>query len=55
MAKVGSNPDFKLEHPDWVRDAQTNNYIALTKKVRELAVKKQETYLRRRLRMVGKN
>lgn len=28
-AKLGDNIDFKIKHPDWVRDAQDNNYIQL--------------------------
>ncbi len=55
MAIVGSNPDFKLAHPDWVRDAQTKNFTILIKKVREDAIKQQEVAMRRRLKLVGKD
>ncbi len=55
MALSGENPDFKLKHPDWVRDAQTKNFTILNKKVKEEAEKYQQTYARRRLKLVGKD
>ncbi len=54
MAKVGTNPDFKLAHPDWVREAQTKNFTALKKQVLELIEKKQATAMKRRMKTIGK-
>ncbi len=54
MAKVGTNPDFKIAHPDWIREAQTKNFTALKKQVTELIEKKQGTAMKRRLKQVGK-
>ena len=44
-AKSG-NPDLKLKHPDWVRDAQleTPIYTLLETKTREEMEQKQEIY-----------
>ncbi len=55
MAKVGKNTDFKLAHPDWVRDAQNKNYIDLKKKVTDSVVKRQELAMARRQKLVGKS
>ncbi len=55
MAVVGTNPDFVLKHPDWVRDAQKKDFTMLTKKTKEDAEKYQKMYLQRRLKMVGKD
>jgi len=55
MAVVGSNPDFKLKHPDWVRDAQKKDFTLLNKKVKEEAEKFQQQYAKRRLKLVGKD
>ncbi len=52
MAKVGQNTDFKLQHPDWVRDAQSKNYTDLKKKVREQVERKQENEIKRRQKFV---
>ncbi len=55
MATVGQNSDFKLQHPDWVRDAQQKNFTALVKKVTEQTKKKQDEHAARRLKLVGKD
>ncbi len=55
MANAGNNPDFKLQHPDWVRDAQNKNYTSLIKKVTDDTKKRQEIYIRRRLKLVGQS
>ncbi len=55
MALAGSNPDFKLAHPDWVRDAQTKNYVSLIKKVTEQVKSQQEVHARRQAKLSGKN
>jgi len=55
MAKQATpNTDFKIRHPDWVRDAQNNNYINLKKVVREEIEKKQQIALDRRAKIAGK-
>ncbi len=53
MAIVGSNPDFKLKHPDWVRDAQKKDFTLLNKRVKEDAIKFQDAYTRRRNKING--
>ncbi len=53
QAKRGSAQD-KLDHPDWVREAQNNNYMNLKKVVREKFEKYQEDALLRRLKRAGK-
>ncbi len=55
LAIVGSNPDFKLQHPDWVRDAQSKNFTMLIKKVREETEKKQLIHTNRELKKHGKS
>lgn len=42
MAKTSINPEFKLKHPDWCRDAQSKNYIQLVKVVTEEITKRQK-------------
>ncbi len=54
MAKGNLNPDFDVAHPDWVREAQNNNYINLKKKVRESIEKSQARAVERRNKLVGK-
>lgn len=44
LAKVGLNKDFKKDHPDWVSQAQQNNFTDLEAKVRQQVEKEQEIY-----------
>jgi len=55
MAKSATNPTFKLEHPDWVRDAQKNEYTLLKKQVKEKVIKAQDQAQLRRDKRSGKN
>ncbi len=55
MAKAGSNSDFKILHPDWVRDAQNDNYTNLKKMVKEDMEKRQKQAQDRRDKRSGKN
>ncbi len=55
MAKSATNPTFKLEHPDWVRDAQKNDYTLLKKQVKEKVIKGQDLAQARRDKRSGKN
>ncbi len=55
MANNGNNPTFKLQHPDWVRDAQTKNYTQLKKQVKEQMEKRQNAVMDRRVKRGGKN
>ncbi len=54
FAKVGTNKDFKISHPDWVSQAQTKNFVDLKKKVKESVMKQQDLAIIRRLKLVGK-
>ncbi len=53
MARNGNNDDFKLAHPDWVRDAQGDSpkYTVLETKTKELVKRKQDSVLARREKM----
>jgi len=55
MAINGNNPDFKLKHPDWVRDAQQKNYTQMEKITKEYMQLKQKQAQSRRDKLVGKN
>jgi len=55
MAIAGNNPDIKLSHPDWVRDAQSKNFTQLVKEVKEKVEKFQQTAMNRRDKRSGKN
>ncbi len=48
------NPDFAIEHPDWVRQAQSKNYTDLKAKVRQKVEKDQERAQARRDKLVRK-
>ncbi len=54
MAIAGSNPDFKLSHPDWVRDAQSKNFTQLEKIVKEQCDKYAQRAQQRRDKRAGK-
>ncbi len=41
-SKKEVNPDFAIQHPDWVREAQKQNYTDLKAKVRQQVEKAQE-------------
>ncbi len=55
MANAASNPDFKMQHPDWVRDAQNKNYTNLKKVVKEKCEKYQQKAQARRDKRSGKS
>ncbi len=55
MALAGSNSDFKLKHPDWIRDAQSKNYTKLVTDVTVKTRKYQDNAQRRRDKRAGKN
>ncbi len=55
MAKNANNPTFKLEHPDWVRDAQKNDFTLLKKQVKEKTEKYQQLAQARRDKRSGKD
>ncbi len=48
MAKSATNPTFKLEHPDWVRDASKGDYTLLKKQVKEKVELRQHQAMDRR-------
>ncbi len=52
-SKQDVNPDFKLAHPDWVSQAQQNNFTDLRKKVKELVEKQQAIAMKRRDKVAG--
>ncbi len=54
MAKSATNPTFKLQHPDWVRDAQKDDFTLLKKVVREQTEKRQKAAMDRRVKRGGK-
>ncbi len=41
MAKTASNDDFKIAHPDWVRDAQSKRFTDLKLKVKQVVERQQ--------------
>jgi len=55
MANSATNPDFKLQHPDWVRDAQKKDYTLLKKMVTEKELKYQARAKARRDKRSGKD
>ncbi len=55
MAINANNPDFKLQHPDWVRDAQKKDFTLLTKVVKEKEEKYQQLAQARRDKRSGKS
>ncbi len=55
MANSATNPTFKLEHPDWIRDAQKKDYTLLKKVVKEQVEKAQALAQLRRDKRSGKN
>ncbi len=50
MAKSATNPTFKLEHPDWVRDAAKGDYTLLKKVVKEQTELRQHQSMDRRIK-----
>ncbi len=54
MAK-GGNPDYAIQHPDEVRDAQNKQFTSLRKRVREQTLKAQNASELRARKLVGKN
>ncbi len=55
MALSATNPTFKIQHPDWVRDAQKKDFTLLTKVVTESVTKMQKLARTRRERLHGQN
>ncbi len=55
MANSATNSDFKILHPDWVRDAQKKDYTLLKKQVREKIEKYQNKAQQRRDKRSGKD
>ncbi len=53
-SKKNVNPDFAIEHPDWVREAQKQNYTDLKAKVKQAVEKEQERAQARRDKLVRK-
>ncbi len=54
MAKSASNPDFKLQHPDWITAATTDKYIQLTSDVKKKVERQQSLAILRRNKLAGK-
>jgi len=52
--KKDVNPDFKLQHPDWVSQAQNNNFTDLKKKVRQMVENQQAIAMARRTKVARK-
>ncbi len=53
-AKKDVNKDFAIQHPEWVRSAQQNNFTDLKAKVRQQVEKDQERAQARRDKLVRK-
>ncbi len=54
MSQGNINSDCDVLHPDWVKQAQTKNYIDLKKKITEKVKRKQDLTMKRRHKLVGK-
>lgn len=54
MAKSGANPSFNIRHPDYVRDAQNNNFTKMTNDIKADVKKRQDAAMQRRLKLAGK-
>ncbi len=48
--KSNPNTDFQLQHPDWIREAQSNNFTQLTKQITEKVKARQKLAEDRKLR-----
>ncbi len=55
MAKSGTNTDFRIQHPDWVRDAQKDDFTKLKIDVKARIEKYQDDTIRRRLKIAGQD
>ncbi len=55
QSNSATNPEFKKDHPDWVRDAQKKDYTLLKTKVKEKALKYQLFAQARRDKRAGKS
>ncbi len=53
-SKKNVNPDFAIAHPDWVREAQKQNYTDLKVKIKQSVEKEQQRAMARRNKYVGK-
>jgi len=54
-SKKDVNPDFKIQHPDWVSQAQNQNYTDLKAKIKTLIEKQQQRAQARRLKVARKS
>ncbi len=54
LAKVGTNPDFVIQHADWIRDAQKKDFTVLTKKIGDEVRKRQDQQQARYDKYAGK-
>ncbi len=52
-SKKDVNPDFRIQHPDWVKQAQSKDYTDLKKKIKETVEKQQQTAMNRRKKVAG--
>ncbi len=52
--KKNSNPDFAIQHPEWIKQAQNNNFTELRIQVAKLVEKQQATAMARRLKVARK-
>ncbi len=50
-----NNPSYRLQHPDWARDAEKKQYTIMDKQIRELTKKRQEEAFARRVKFFGKD
>ncbi len=49
------NPDFGVQHPEWVREANQGQFSAMNKKIIEDIEKQQKKAMERRMKTVGKS
>ncbi len=54
LSKGNINPDFDVQHPDWLRDAQNDNYTNLKKQIKEKIIRQQDRIQKRRDKLGGK-
>ncbi len=46
--KKDVNSDFRIQHPDWVKQAQSGDFTDLKRKIKESVEKQQQTAMNRR-------
>ncbi len=54
MARVSNNDDFRIEHPQWIKDAQVKKYTELEIKIRDKVLRYQGKAIKRRDKLAGK-